>query len=189
MHGSYIKNIMTKYIAILRGINVGGKRKILMTDLKQLFENLGYIDVVSYIQSGNVIFNNPHNHSSIEIEDAIHKAISDQYSFDVPVIVRTASEIQAAVKSNPYYSSQELDINQLHLTFLKEKPAVGDIEKAETYQEQADSFVVVEKDVFVFCQGKYHQSKFSNNFFESKLKVRATTRNWKTVLKLLELSC
>lgn len=179
---------MNKKIAILRGINVGGKRKILMADLKLLFESLSFSNITIYIQSGNVIFENATELIEQEIADKIKQAILAKYKFDVPVIVMSSTYLINAVKNNPFYQKDVADINKLHLTFLKEKPIKENLENVETYNYEPDKFVIMNKAVFVFCEGKYHQSKLTNNFFEKKLKVAATTRNWKTVLKLVELS-
>ncbi len=176
---------MNRKIAILRGINVGGKRKILMTDLKVLCEKLGWNDVKTYIQSGNLIFNS--NKQSSELENTLESAIAEKFGFDVPVIVRSLKELQASIDKNPFID-KAADVNQLHLTFLKEKPTHENLEKTLTYNYEPDKFKIDEKDVFILCKRKYHQSKLTNNFFYNKLKVGATTRNWKTVLKLIELS-
>ncbi|MGB5402652.1 MAG: DUF1697 domain-containing protein [Robiginitalea sp.] len=176
---------MNKKIAILRGINVGGKRKILMADLKALCQKLGWANVVTYIQSGNLIFDS--NKENPELENTLETAISYNYGFDVPVIIRNANELQTSISRNTFFG-KDADITQLHLTFLKEKPTSENVEKTKTYNYEPDKFEIEEKDVFIYCAGKYHQSKLTNNFFEKKLKVGATTRNWKTVLKLGELS-
>ena len=179
---------MTNKIALLRGINVGGRRKILMADLRELLAGIGFTDVKTYIQSGNVFFNLTDKMSDIEIADAIEKLISDNYGFDVPVVVRSVEEIQQSIKDNPFYTGEEEDITHLHLTFLKEKPTEENQSKTEEYNYEPDKFIIKDKDVFLSCHGKYHKSKLTNTFFEKKLKVSTTTRNWKTVLKLLELS-
>lgn len=179
---------MNKKIAILRGINVGGKRKILMADLKLLFDNLGFFNIETYIQSGNVIFNSINDTPNIEISDMIKNAILDKYEFDVPVIVRTSDEIERIIMKNPFYQKKEMDIERLHLTFLKEEPTTENRLKTELNNYEPDRFSIKEKDIYIFCAGQYHKSKLTNRFFETKLKVSATTRNWKTVLKLLELS-
>jgi len=179
---------MSKKIAILRGINVGGKRKILMADLKLLFQNLGFSNISSYIQSGNVIFIDDNGLNDLDIAKQIEHAITAKYKFDVPVIIRSSKEIAKAVKKNSFYKKNAEDISQLHLTFLNEKPTKENLTKIESYNYEPDKFVIIGKEVFIFCAGKYHQSKLTNNFFEKKLKVSATTRNWKTVLKLVELS-
>lgn len=174
-------------IAILRGINVGGKRKIMMADLRLLFEKQGFTNVRTYIQSGNVLFQNESEVSAAALASTIEQAIADQYGFEVPVIVRTAEELAQSVQQNPFYK-EDADIKELHLTFLKETPSEENRLKTEGYDYLPDQFVIDDKAVFIRCLGKYHQSKLSNNFFEKKLQVSATTRNWKTVLKLVDLS-
>lgn len=178
-------NKTTKYISMLRGINVGGNRKILMTDLKNLYADLGYTNIITYIQSGNVIFDYkecPNN----ELSARITEAISEKYGFDVPVMVRTREEWVKSVESNPFANTHKIE--SLHLTLLSEIPDAVRVETIRELQYAPEDFQVIGKDVFILCPGKYHQSKLSNQFLESKLKVKATTRNWKTVLKLLELS-
>lgn len=176
---------MNKKIAILRGINVGGNRKILMKDLKSLCENLGWNNLKTYIQSGNLIFEA--NKPNPELELTLEKAIFDEYGFEVPVIIRTSLELQNSINKNPYYN-EDSNLTQLHLTFLKVQPTHDNIEKTLSYDFEPDQFKIDEKEVFICCEGKYHKSKLSNSFFEKKLKTKATTRNWKTVLKLYELS-
>ena len=176
---------MNKRIAILRGINVGGKRKILMADLKSMCEKLELKNVKTYIQSGNLIFNSDRQNS--DLENDLEKAILENFGFEVPVIVRTEKELESAINNNPFFD-KDSDIKQLHLTFLKEKPCQENVDKIITYNYEPDEFKIKDKDTFIFCSGKYHQSKLTNNFFEKQLMVGATTRNWKTVMKLLELS-
>ncbi|QYA24110.1 DUF1697 domain-containing protein [Gramella sp. MT6] len=175
---------MNKKIAILRGINVGGKRKILMNDLKALSDELGLEDAQTYIQSGNLIFNS--NKENSELEDMLEKSISERFGFEVPVIVRDSKELETSVSKNPFF--KDPDISELHLTFLKESPSKENLEKIQSYKCEPDKFKLEGNNVFILCKGKYHQTKLSNNFFEKKLKVGATTRNWITVLKLIELS-
>ena len=179
---------MTKKIALLRGINVGGKRKVLMADLRQLLEEIGFTDVKTYIQSGNVIFSQKEEQSNLEIAKAIEKVIADNYDFAVPVVVRTRQEWEKAINESPYYQADMEDISQLHLTFLKEKPTKENQEKTESFDYPPDKFTIKNTEIYILCLGKYHKTKLSYTFFEKKLKVSTTTRNWKTVLKLLELS-
>jgi uncharacterized protein (DUF1697 family) len=179
---------MTNKIALLRGINVGGRRKILMAELRELLTNIGFVDVKTYIQSGNIFFNLSQEMSDAEISKAIEKLILDHYGFEVPAVVRSVVDIQNAIANNPFYEGNEEDITHLHLTFLKEKPSAENLAKTETYNYEPDLFAIKDKDVFLSCHGKYHKSKLTNSFFEKKLKVSTTTRNWKTVLKLVELS-
>lgn len=178
---------MAKLISILRGINVGGKRKILMADLRALYEELGLKNTQTYIQSGNAIFDYTGKKKIAAIESMIYKAIHKKYDFEVPVIVRTVKEIAEAYNNNPF-APEDTPIEHLHLTFLKEVPEKENLEKIKTYDYSPDKFEIIGKDAYIYCEGKYHKSKLTNNFFEKKLKVSATTRNWKTMKKLLELS-
>lgn len=172
-------------IAILRGINVGGKRKILMSDLKLLFKKSGFEVVATYIQSGNVVFKSDKSNSILASE--IQKIIKDNYDFDVSTIVRTSKDLKQIVTDNPFCSEEE-DVNKLYLTFLSEQPTKNLLNELKPYDYSPDKFIIKGENIFIFCQRKYHQSKLTNNFFEKKLEVKATTRNWKTVLKLLTLS-
>ncbi|PKQ61200.1 hypothetical protein BZG02_16330 [Labilibaculum filiforme] len=178
-------NENTKYISLLRGINVGGKRKILMADLKDMYADLGFTNCKSYIQSGNVIFDYQKcpNH---EVALIISQNILKKYGFEVPVIVRTQEEWQQSVQTNPYIGIHEN--KNLCLTFLNENPKEDLIKTISALNFEPDCFQIIHKDIFIYCSGPYHKTKLSNQFFESKLKVKATSRNWNTVLKLLELS-
>jgi uncharacterized protein (DUF1697 family) len=177
---------MIRYVAILRGINVGGKRKILMADLRQLFTDLKFEDITTYIQSGNVGFSLKNKKDISELEEKIEMAILKKFELEVPVVVRTAEEIKEAVLQNPFLK-EEIEIERLHLTFLKELPTSEHIEIANSFDFSPDRFKIIGQLAFGYCHGKFHESKLSGTFFERKLKVRATTRNWKTVLKLAEL--
>jgi uncharacterized protein (DUF1697 family) len=178
---------MNTKIAILRGINVGGKRKILMADLKELMSALGYQNIRTYIQSGNLIFEKDEKIENKEIAKNIENAIEKKFNFEVPVIVLSAKEIENAVANNPFYKA-DTDINKLHLTFLNEVPDKDKQEVAESFDYTPDQFEIIGRNAFIYCEDSYHKSKLTNDFFEKKLKVKATTRNWKTVLKLWELS-
>lgn len=179
---------MTKYISILRGINVGGKRKILMADLKELYKSLGFENVITYIQSGNVIFTSKMKDHNIAFAKKIKDAIFEKYGFDVPVIIRSVEELKNILQINPFLKKEGVQVENLCLTFLSEVPTDANLAIINTYDYSPDLFQIIGNNTFIFIQGKYHQSKLTNNFFEKKLKVSATTRNWKTVNKLLELS-
>jgi len=179
---------MSRKIAILRGINVGGHRKILMADLKSLIEKLGFTEILTYIQSGNVVFNCDVEISNIELSEKIENAILEEYDFDVPVIIRTAGDLKKAISLNPFLHENEDNIDRLFLTFLKTTPHEECRQNTEMFDFKPDRFKIAGQYVFIYCAGKFHKSKLTNNFFESKLKTKATTRNWKTVLKLLELA-
>lgn len=177
---------MAKLIAILKGINVSGHKKILMADLKALIETLGYKNVSTYIQSGNIIFTATQTAEKVRI--AIEKAIQQQYNFDVPVIVRSANELQDIIINNPFINKEGVDIDKLHVTFLEHTPDEEQLAAMRQYNYPPDEFSIAGKEVFLHCPVSYGETKLSNAFFEKKLKMNATTRNWKTVGKLAELA-
>jgi len=178
---------MTKFIALLRGINVGGKRKVLMADLKTLFSNLGYSNCITYIQSGNIIFDSNDKKENSQLAATIQKAIFDHYQFEVPVMVRNLNEWKQTIEKNPFFKNSDISIDRLHLTLLDKNPEEEQIKKLNTTDFGADKFVNIGQDIFICCEGKYSDSKLTNTLFEKKLACQATTRNWKTVLKLSEL--
>lgn len=106
----------------------------------------------------------------------------------MPIIIRSVEEIKHLVETNPYLKKEGVQIENLCVTFLSEVPTEENLEKINTYDYSPDLFQIIANNTFLFIEGKYHKSKLTNNFFEKKLQVSATTRNWKTVSKLLELS-
>ena len=177
---------MIKYVSILRGINVGGHRKILMKDLKELYLELGVLKPLSYIQSGNVIFET-NEESTKKIETLITNGIKNKFGFDVPVLVRTVEEFRTVVQQSPYFND-DVDMKSLYFTFLSKVPIETDVKALSDINFGEDTFKIIGKTVHAFINPPYHKSKFSNQIIEKKLNCKATTRNWKTVNKLIELS-
>ncbi len=178
--------LMKKHIAILRGINVGGRRKIIMSELRDMFSSLGHSNVRSFIQSGNIIFDCKTGKSNSGLEQESTLAIKETFGHDVPVIIRSTQEIKEIIQTNPYI--EQAKIEDLHLTFLKDIPENEHRLKTKEINHSPDQFLIADKHVFVACFGGYRNTKLNNSFFEKKLKVSTTTRNWKTILKLYELS-
>ncbi len=178
---------MPAYIAILRGINVGGRNKIRMADLAELFTRLRFRDTTTYIQSGNIVFR-AGSGSDTAIAGKIEKAIAERFGFEVPVIVRSAGEMRATVAANPFLKERGIDRSKLHLTFLDTDPDPALATKLAEIDYPPDRFVLIGRDIFLHCPATYGGTKLSNTFFERKLKVRATTRNWKTVTTLLKMA-
>ena len=175
---------MQTYISILRGINVSGQKKILMTDLTKLYEDLGFKNVMTYIQSGNVLFKTDKILSDVEISDKIGHVIHKKYGFEVPVLVRTVKEMEKVIKGNPFKNETA---EGLHVTFLSEKPSAENSGKLKDINFPPDRFIFKDTAIYL-AVSSYGNTKLSNNFFENKLKVTATTRNWKTVNMLVELA-
>ena len=175
-----------RYISILRGINVSGQKKILMKDLKALYEELGFVNVVTYIQSGNVIFDS--DGSEEDVIAKIQSAITKQYGFMVPVQVREKTHFENIIKACPF---SELNLveegTRVMVTFLADIPSKDNVVKLMAYVKEPERLVLIGQEVYLHCPNGYGTSKLNNNFLEKKLGVRATTRNWKSVLKLWEL--
>jgi len=178
---------MTKYISILRGINVGTGRKVPMSELKKICENMGLQNVQTYIQSGNILFELANPETILVLENRLQQAFSGTFGFDIPVLIRTDREWVESIAQNPFLKEESADIDRLHLTCLKEIPSPELVEKIRLFQFLPDRYEVIGRDVFIFCAAGYGTSKLVNSFFESKLKTSATTRNWKTVMKLNEM--
>ena len=177
---------MTKFIVLLRGINVSGQKKIKMSDLKSLFEDLNFTNVQTYIQSGNVIFSAKEK-SNKKVEDKISSAIKSKFGFDVHVVVVTPEVIEHVIQSNPFLEKKK-DAEKLYVTFLSENPSAENIKKLNTIDYSPEEYIIDGNYIYLFVPNGYGRAKLNNNFFESKLKVFATTRNWKTVNQLFELS-
>ena len=179
---------METFISILRGINVSGHRKVPMNELKSLYEKLGFKNVITYIQSGNVIFKTNKKYTSESLGRILEKMIDEKFNLDVPVIVRQGKEMANILSHNTFLKMHDVINEKLHVTFLEKAPAQSELQKIKEYDYSPDRFTIKNKEVFLYCPGGYGKTKLSNNFFENKLKVRATTRNWKTINKLVELS-
>ena len=178
---------MTTYISILRGINVSGQRKIKMADLKEVYVSLGFQKVETYIQSGNVIFCCEQADEK-KLVQKIELAIRTVFGFDVPVQVLELSKLKKVYAGNPFVNDRHKDISVLHVTFLAHEPDSDLLKRIETDPKSADEFIVAGTVIYLFCPNGYGRTKLTNTFFETKLKIRATTRNWKTVTKLVELA-
>ena len=178
----------TTYISLLRGINVSGQKSIKMADLKKLYESLGFNDVVSYLQSGNVVFSAPKT-ATAKLETKIQEAIQKKYGFDVAMFVLEPATMHRIRQTNPYLKKKGIDLTRLYVTFLAELssklPAAANLTPPVG---STDEFKVGPQEIYLHCPGGYGKSKLSNNFFEAKLKVQATTRNWNTVCALDDMA-
>jgi uncharacterized protein (DUF1697 family) len=179
---------MTAYISLLRGINVSGLKKIRMEDLKALYEGLGFSEVTTYIQSGNIIFKTGFPVSISGLSKKIEKVLEGKYQFHVPVIIRTADDLRLILSANPFLNEGGIDRERLHITFLEKEPHPGNVNSILKTDFSPDRFRIIGKEVYLYCPGGYGSTRLSNTFFEKKLQVIATTRNWKTVGNLAGLA-
>ena len=180
-------NQLTTYISILRGINVSGHNPVKMDALRQLYIELGFSDIQTYIQSGNVVFRTD-NTDSLLLEKTIHEKIFDSFGWKVPVIVLTINELKNSLDKNPFINSPLKDPAFMHLTFLSGLPDQELVEKIHPGFYLPDEFFISGKTIYLYCPTGYGNTKLSNTFFEKKLNLTATTRNLHTSIKLLNLA-
>lgn len=160
---------------------------IKMDALKQMYAALGFNDIQTYIQSGNVIFRDKKTKAQ-ELEKKIAKKILEQFGFEVPVMVKEVDELKTIAKNNPFVKDKSKDTTRMYLTFLSAAPDKTLFSKLKEGQYGQDEFELVDKTIYLYCPVSYGNSKMSNNFFESKLKLTATTRNWKTTNELIAIA-
>jgi uncharacterized protein (DUF1697 family) len=177
---------MNRFIALLRGINVSSQKQIKMPDLKKLFEDAGFTNVQTYIQSGNVIFDSL-NSDIDSLKTKIEKKIKEKYKFEVEVFIRTNLEIKNILNRNTFIKMKK-DTVRLYVTFLSEKPASSNISKLNETNYSPEEFIIDGNVIYLYFPNGYGKAKLNNNFFENKLKFPATTRNWKTINALFNLS-
>lgn len=176
---------MKTYIALLRGINVSGHKIVKMEILRKVLGELDFENIKTYIQSGNIIFDSGVKDTSV-LEKQIAKKIEAHFGFLVPVIVVTNSTLKMIVKQNPYPNLE--DPVQPYVAFLSAIPGFDGLNNLQQMDFGSDTFVSVDKTLYLHYANSAANTKLSNTVIENRLKVKATARNWKTVLKLIELS-
>ncbi|RWX00541.1 DUF1697 domain-containing protein [Flavobacterium cerinum] len=180
---------MPVYLALLRGINVSGKKIIKMEDLRKLMSSEGFENVKTYIQSGNVIFKSSENRKD-HLARSIEVIIEEHYGFDVLVFILEIKDLIKAVDNNPFVEGrveEEAGFKKIYVTFLSEKPLAENFKKLKEAPIANDLIEIIDDILYFKLESRASDSKLSNNLIENKLKVRATTRNWNTTLKLLSL--
>ena len=174
---------MSTYIALLRGINVSGKNKLPMAVLRRLCQDLGYMQVITYIQSGNVALQS--SDTPQEIAKTLSQTIPAQLGYTVPVLVREATFFRQIITQNPF---QDCDSTTLHVTLLDGEGHGAKLANLPNTIGGEDRFIVQNDVVYVHCPNGYGRTILNNGFFEAKAGTSATTRNWRTVCKLVELT-
>jgi len=175
----------TKHVALLRGINLAGRNRVSMTELAEIFATVGCVDVLTYIQSGNVIFA-----ASPSVLKNLPQLVTDQIAkrlgHRVPVIIRSAAEIARTVRDNPFPESPSSE-KALHVYFLAELPDARAVNELDPDRSPPDTFRIRNREVYVHLPKGMARTKLTNAYFDSKLSTTSTARNWATVCKLLEL--
>jgi len=177
---------MTTYISLLRGVNVGGQNKIDMQALRSLYAALGLADVRSYVQSGNVLFASAEQESSL-LARRIEARVERSFGAAVTVFVRTPDDFRRILAANPFLKRNE-DPTRLHVTFLSTPLPTVKLGLLAGAATAGDEFSPGEAEIYLFCPNGYGRTKLSNAFFERKLGLAATTRNWNTVTTLYNLA-
>ncbi|WP_328366861.1 DUF1697 domain-containing protein [Micromonospora zamorensis] len=177
---------MTRYVALLRGVNVGTTR-LAMADLRRIVTDLGHEDVKTYLQSGNVAFDS-NVRDAEKLAAGIERALADELALTVPVLVRSGRELAAVAGGNPY-ADREDDPTRLLVAFLATPPKKSTVDALTVPGGENVSFTVTGREVFLhFVDGGYGRSKFTNAYLEKKLGVVSTSRNWKSVRALAEMT-
>lgn len=174
------------YVALLRGINLGAKRRVAMADLRSLLSDIGYDDVRTHLQSGNAVFR-AHTRSAAAVEKAVEKAITQRLAMDVRVVVRTPSQLVAVVDSNPL-ADIATDPARHMVVFLEEEPPAGWLEEIDAERFAPEQIALVGKEIYLWMPDGMHLSKLANAVITKKLGGAATARNWRTLTALVELS-
>ena len=176
---------MTTYVALLRGINVGGKNRLPMSELKAHLEHAGFQSVRTYIQSGNIVFEHPSD-TLASLADGIADVIESAQGFRPSVVVLDRKALKVAVARNPYSGDEGLE-KTLHLYFLSERPCAPDFESMDVIKGTTESYRLIDAVFYLHTPDGFGRSKLAQRV-EKLLGVNATARNWRTVHKVMELA-
>jgi uncharacterized protein (DUF1697 family) len=177
---------MPTYIALLRGINLGGHKKIKMEQLRASLEEMGLKRVNTYIQSGNIVFQTG-KAAPATLCKKIEAIIMNDFGHSVSVIVRTAEELEAAITNNPLLQEPDIDPEKLHVMFLSEVPASSALEKLQSVTAAPDRFRAVGKELHFYLPNGVAESVLMKKPVDRILTVVTTTRNWRTVNALRQM--
>ncbi|AIQ72305.1 MULTISPECIES: DUF1697 domain-containing protein [Paenibacillus] len=177
---------MTTYIALLRGINVGGNKIIKMLDLKAMFQALGFANVRTYIQSGNVVFESDEGSVSL-LSGVIERQIHEVFGFEVSVIIRTLAEMENVIANDPFQLSEPEEFKRWYVTFLPAEPSAEALDKLRTYENGPDKVRFVGREMYILYEVSVSQSPLFKVPFDKILGMPITARNWNTVNKLVAI--
>ena len=179
---------MTTYVALLRGINVGGNRKVPMARLREVVSEAGFGDVRTYIQSGNIVVTSP-SRSVAAITGRLEEAIAGAFGFSVPVVVRSAAQLDAVLAGNPFLVPRpRAGAEHLHVMFLSGVPDPPRVAALDPERSPHDEFELRGQELYLHCPRGVADSKLTNDYLVRTLGVQATGRNWRTVTALHELA-
>jgi uncharacterized protein (DUF1697 family) len=174
------------HVALLRGINVGGKNSLSMKELVAEFVAVGCEDVRTFIQSGNVIFTAPPGKDENELAQLLGERLAERFSYRAPLPLRTTEELRAAIANNPYLALSAPE-ETLHVMFLTAAPDAEAVKKLDPDRSPGDEYQVIGREIYLRLPNGMARTKLTNAYFDTKLGVTSTARNWRTTTKLLEL--
>ena len=177
---------MIKYLALLRGINVSGHNMIKMDALKKMLENMGFQNVETYIQSGNVFFESEEENAA-SIGFKIKQEISKVFGYDVPVIMVCKTDLELCFKNNPYLKEKECDIKKLYVAFISKELSPLAINDLKISNFKPDEASINSNRIYIKYAIGAGKTNLDQKYIEKKLSVVATMRNWNTITKLLEM--
>jgi uncharacterized protein (DUF1697 family) len=178
---------MKTFISMLRGINVGGQKMIRMETLRGIYEGSGFTNVRTYVQSGNVVFESTEGEAAA-LTKRIEAQIERSCGYSVSVFIREGRDLQRILTSNPFLRGRNEDPSKLHVTFLYQPPPEPAWSNLKAPGDGPDEFARGEQEIYLFCPNGYGKTKLSNSFFERKLGMPVTTRNWNTVNALYNMA-
>lgn len=174
------------HVALLRGINVGGRNKLPMKDLAAMFESAGCEQVRTYIASGNVVFA-AGPALARRVPSLVGAAIRDAFGFEPPIQMRSAAQLDAIVADNPFPGTGT-DEKMLHVVFLADAPRADAVAKLDPQRSPGDEFAVAGSEIYLHCPRGVANTMLSNAWFDATLETTSTVRNWRTTRKLLEMA-
>jgi uncharacterized protein (DUF1697 family) len=175
-----------RYVALLRGINLGGKNKLPMKELAKFFAEAGCSNVGTYIQSGNVIFSAT-TRLAAQLPDLIVRQIATRFGHRPPIILRTAKQLADVISSNPFLQVGAPE-ETLHVLFLADSPGAREIANLDPNRSPSDTFIVSGQEIYLRLPNGVAKSKLTNDYFDRILGTKSTGRNWRTVNELFELT-
>ena len=178
---------MPTYIAMLRGVNVSGHKPLSMERLRAALAPLGFTSVKTYLQSGNVVFEAAKG-SPLALAAKIHEIINREFGYKVPVVIRTAAEVARIIADNPFTKDLHIDPLKLHVTFLSDPSPKTALAVLQSLADGPERLHVSGREIYLYCPNGYGRTRLSNTAIEKKLTLAATTRNWKSVNALMQMS-
>jgi uncharacterized protein (DUF1697 family) len=179
---------MKTLVSFLRGINMTGHNSVKMKDLSELYKDLGFSNILTYIQSGNVIFSASEKNTDEEISEIIKIGIRERFGYNIAVMIRTVVEMKNLISANTFTGEPEFDITKSAVILINKVPDTEKVKALTLIDTAPDRFKISGREIFIYCPDGFGKTKLYANFFDKRLGVEGTTRNWKTINTMLDLA-